>query len=242
MVRVDKQPQQDGGDEAFLLNTALAKRRVRVTQLLIIGLVGLLVGWLGNFFVSTSCNYVSSGVDVSQNGVDFRLHFGLWKYSPVDSALNGYKYCYPYDSSDEAPIFARIANLLALLAGTYSQVVLWYYLIMGREVPTRFWKWAVYSAVIAGVLQLATLTVFASSVCHNRHCTMGSGAILALVTAVSWFVFAFELHYNRPSEEQQHRGKGLSSMDLVELADLQGASKEYWGRLAGTYRPPPPLT
>jgi hypothetical protein len=92
-------------DEAFLMNTGLAHKRVRVVQLLIIGLVGILLAWMGNFFVSSSCYFASVPVAVGQYGDLFPLHFGLWNYSPVDSALSGYKYCSPYSvyNQSDAP-------------------------------------------------------------------------------------------------------------------------------------------
>jgi len=195
-VVVDKQ------DEAFLLNTGLAQKRVRVAQLLIIGLMGLLLGWLGNFLVGTSCHFGSSRVQVGANGNQLTLHFGLWKYSPVDSAVSGYNYCYPYQDNGgsqahQAPVVARAFNLAALLLGTYSQVVLWLYLIAGHAVY-RHWVYAVYAAYAAGACQALTLLFFASTSCLSSGCTMGPGSAMAIVTAVSWIAFAFEMQYNRP--------------------------------------------
>lgn len=194
-IIVDKQ------DEAFLMNTGLARKRVRVVQLLVIGLVGLMLGWLGNFFVGTSCYFGSSEVQVGANGDILSLHFGLWKYSPVDAAVTGYRYCYPYSSSSfaakDAPIVARTFNLLALALGTYSQVVLWLYLIAGIAVR-KHWTAAVYAAYAAGVCQASTLLFFVGTLCRSRTCQIGSAGILAIVTALAWCVFAWEMHYNRP--------------------------------------------
>lgn len=47
-----------------------------MTQLLIVGMVGILVGWLGNAVVGTSCHFASVGQS--------ELPFGLYKYT-VDS-------------------------------------------------------------------------------------------------------------------------------------------------------------
>lgn len=58
-----------------------------VAQLLILGMVGILVGWLGNTVVGTSCHFAS--IDVSVGQKEIALHFGLYKYSTVESGLNG---------------------------------------------------------------------------------------------------------------------------------------------------------
>ena len=189
-----------GEEEAFLMNTGLAHKRVRVVQLLIIGLVGVLLGWLGNFFVSSSCYFASVPVQVGQNGDVFELRFGLWNYSPVDSALNGFKYCYPYGGQhvSDAPVVSRACNLAALLAGTYSLVVLWVYLISAR-VNAKFWEAAVYAAFAAGVLQFGTpIFFFTGRMCRNASCSAGPAAALAAVTAVAWAVLGAELYYHCP--------------------------------------------
>jgi hypothetical protein len=59
-----------------------------VAQLLILGMVGILVGWLGNAVVGTSCYFASVDVTVQQK--EKQMHFGLYKYSSVDNGSNGY--------------------------------------------------------------------------------------------------------------------------------------------------------
>jgi len=237
-------------DEAFLISTKPAHKRVRVVQLLIIGLVGLLVGWLGNFFVGSSCHFASVQVTVGQYNDIFDLHFGLWKYSPPDSALSGYSYCYPYTGyhNQDSPIVARTTNLLALFAGTYSLVVLWWYLITGRAVQ-QYWRWAVACAFLASLLQLFTLFFFLGHMCQSTDCSIGPASILTIVTAVAWAIMGWELKYNMPdmSAGSEHvRAKDDESVvTKLEMADLQGASQEYIERAFGTtqrsssgYRPP----
>lgn len=208
-------------EEAFLVNTVLAHKRVRVVQLLIISLTGILLGWLGNFFVSSSCHFVSIPVTVGNNGVDFALHYGLWNYSPVDSALNGYKYCYPY--SGDAPVASRALNLAALLAGTFSLTVLNVYLISGKVV-LKFWNMAVIAAVVAGILQLATPLFFYIAMCRNATCSAGPAASISVITAVAWVALGAELHYQNPALE------GAPAIAQLEMADLAGASQEYLDR------------
>ena len=213
-------------DEAFLINTGLAHKRVRVVQLMIIGLFGILLPWMGNVFCSSNCYFASIHVVVGAYGNVYPLHFGLWNYSPVSSALNGYKYCYPYhrrsssddmdavdndDNDDDGtysmnavqypsnpPVTSRLCNSLALLAGTYSLVILWWYLISGRF-RRRLWKLAVYSALGAALLQMATpIFFFLGRMCRHNHCSVGPGTVLSVITAIAWMVLGAELHYHCP--------------------------------------------
>jgi hypothetical protein len=219
--------------EEFLFRTGMfANKRVRVAQLLLIGLVGILFGWLGNFFVNSSCYFASAPVTVGQNGDVFALHFGLWNFSPVDSALNGYKYCYPYSGnrSNDAPIGSRVFNLLALILGTYSLVVLWCYLITGRALSI-FWRIAVFSSMLAGILQFLTLSFFFGNVCHNSKCVLGPAAIISIITAIAWIILGAELFYNCPlsASSSVERVIGIGdditcAMDAEENTDLMGGS------------------
>ena len=106
-----------GDTKAILMNTGPAKRRVRVVQLLVVGIWGLFC-WLGNFFVTTSCHFATIHTSVGQYDSAFPLHYGLYKYSPVDSALAGYTYCYPYEQASVWLILARALDALALVSGT----------------------------------------------------------------------------------------------------------------------------
>lgn len=58
-----------------------------VAQLLILGMVGILIAWLGNAVVGTSCSFAS--VDVTLGQKDVELHFGLYKHSTGERGLNG---------------------------------------------------------------------------------------------------------------------------------------------------------
>jgi hypothetical protein len=225
MVRIGDNAEDE--EEAFIVRNAgvYAQKRVRVVQLLIVGLVGLLLGWLGNFFVGTSCHFAELNVQVGQYGDDFSLHFGLWKYSPADSALSGYKYCYPYAGAheSEAPILARVANLLALFAGTYSLMVLWFYLITGRALRSC-WRWAVIMAILAGVMQFLTLVFFLGHLCRIRSCQWGPAASLALVTSVAWVVLGWELHYQAPPLYYATTATGRGSLHLGSGAAAGGCT------------------
>lgn len=221
----------DAEDEAFIVSTKPASKRVRVVQLLVIGLFGLLLGWLGNFFVASSCHFASVLVQVGQYGDEFSLHFGLWKYSPADSAVDGFTYCTPYADSHEqqAPIVPRIANLLALLLGTFGLGVLWVYLITGRT-NTEYWNHAITCSAAAGALQCLTLFFFVGRLCRDASCSMGPAAWLAIVTSLAWILLAAELYYQTPIPHSE------SVLKRIEMSDLQDASQEYMERVG--YRPP----
>lgn len=234
MVRVGERQ-----DEKFIVNTALAKKRVSVVQLLAFGLVGILVGFLGSLYVQSTCHFVSAQVQVGDDGQEFDLHYGLWKYSPVESAFQGYKFCYEYDDgySYDAPRFSRGSSLAALVAFTFSLVNLWVYLIFGKA--TRIlWEAAVRGSLMAGFLQLSTMAVFLGPICRQAECTLGPGATVSLCASAVYFMMAFEMHYNSPiqswmddvpncpSSEQPHR-----MVENLEMTDVANSAVAYVKRL-----------
>jgi hypothetical protein len=242
-------------ESSYILSTALAKKRVRVVQLLLIGLIGLLLGLLGNFFVSTSCHFATAHIGVGQHaGGDgtFEFHFGLWKYSPIDSVFQGYSYCFRYDQNyaTEAPVLPRACNIAALIAGLIAISILWLYLIFGTTTPRR-WKWAVRFAIIAAVVQAATVLLFfvsigrdtistslATTICYDYSCDLGPGAYLAILTSVVWFVLACEMQYHMPVaqyadgalkvEEPQNL---VATMEMTHCVD--DVTREYVTRVTG---------
>ena len=227
----------DQDTSAILLNSTLARKRVRVVQLLLVGLCTVVFGFLGSFFVSSSCHFASAEVLVGSNQEVFRLHFGLWKYSPIDSAFDGYSYCSKYDNSytNDSPHLARLFGSLGLVGGTYSLSVLWFYLIVG--VATQgWWVSAVRVSVLSGICQGLTLLFFRDDVCTRNVCSFGPGAIVSLLSAISWFVLAFELHYNMPMSamiqalsDRNHVGTNV--MASLELADFGNSARAYMTRL-----------
>jgi hypothetical protein len=242
-------------ESSYILSSALAKKRVRVVQLLLIGLIGLLLGLLGNFFVSTSCHFATVNIGVGQHsGGDgtFEFHFGLWKYSPIDSVFQGYSYCFRYDENyaTEAPVLPRACNIAALIAGLIAISILWLYLIFGTTTPRR-WKWAVRFAIIAAILQAATVFLFfvsigrdtistslATTICHEYSCDLGPGAYLAILTSVVWLVLACEMQYHMPvaqyadgalkAEEPQNL---VATMEMTHCVD--DVTREYVTRVTG---------
>jgi hypothetical protein len=234
MIRVGE------NDDTFILNTALARKRVRVVQLLLVGLVGLLVAFLGGIYVQSSCHFVSAQVEVGQNAKVFSLHYGLWKYTPMDSVFQGYSYCYQYDDkyTNDAPMFPRWASCIALIGGAFSLSILWFYLIFGRAAQ-RVWRMAVLSAGLSGILQLCTLIFFIGDVCQRDVCTLGPAGILSVVASCVWFILAFEMHYNTPMTawvadlptSQSNTEEPGTLVSNLEMTDFEDGAKAYVRRL-----------
>merc|ERR1712048_378583 len=144
---------QIGDEGALILTPKIARKRTKVVQLLVIGLLGIIGGFFGSIFTLYTCNFASADVEVGNNNF-FRLHFGMWKYSPLDSVFQGYSYCYPYDDqyTADAPVPARIVAVVALMSGSASLSVLWIYLILGVT-KEFYWKNAVRLLMLAGSCQ-----------------------------------------------------------------------------------------
>jgi hypothetical protein len=261
--------------QIVLIEHSLAQKRVRVVQLLVVGVVGIVFGGLGNFFVSDSCHFLSipapsssssttandaQNDSANNNNADgdnsmttspFVLHFGIWKYSPIESSAMGYPYCIQYGDPYPEPIASRFANSLALLCAVLSMIILWWYLIVGIPVS---WSTGVYAAAAAGIFQLLTPILFVQSrLCRRAaygQCQTGPSVILSCFVGVLWLIVAAELHYNAPlslkeevqlrlhQQQQQQRRTPIAPTSL-ELADFKDASLQFWHRF---YRPPTPLT
>ena len=200
--------QLDSDDCALLSRTALAQKRVKVLQLLILGWLGLLFGWLATFFSGTLCSFATASYN---NNHQLQLQFGLWKYTPVDSVVMGSDYCVGYsslssrnayddNSDDDAPLLARLLNVAALSLGTLSLIVVWLYLIVGWF-RSRLWLYGIWASWLSASCQLASVISFyaVTSACRsNSTCHLGLGASLALVSTLAWAVFGWEMLYNTP--------------------------------------------
>jgi hypothetical protein len=185
-------------DVGIIESTALARKRVRVVQLLGAGLTTFLVAFMGGFWIQSSCHFVSTNVEVGENGEEFSLHFGLWKYTPIDSVFQGYSYCSQYDDDfvNVGPWVSRLTSNLALIGGAFSLVVLWIYLVFGR-CNHHLWKAAVLTAGLSGVLQLLTLSIFAGPVCTDG-CRLGPGGYVSVLAGCFYLFLAHEMYYNAP--------------------------------------------
>jgi len=186
-------------DETLFLTLNLARKRTKVVQLLIFGLIGIIGGFFGSIFVQFSCNFASALVTVGQYDNSFKIHLGLWKYTPIDSVFQGYSYCWPYDESytSSAPTLARISGLFALVSGSFSLAVLWVYLVLGIT-NEFFWSTAVKVLILTGVCQILTFTFFIDNICSEDICFLGPGAIISSISTIVWFLLAYEMYRNAP--------------------------------------------
>ncbi|GAX16443.1 hypothetical protein FisN_19Lh021 [Fistulifera solaris] len=210
-----------------------------VAQLLILGMVGILVGWLGNAVVGTSCYFASVNVTVQQK--EKEMHFGLYKYSSADNGSNGYEYCVPYSGSyaKQAPFVARTMNVLAFFFGTMTLMVLWWTLVMGSSlVRPSLWMWSSRAAIMAGLCQLTTLSFYAEAICRQHTCHLGPASYLNGIVAVVWFGIAREMRLRSP-----HRTSDDNASHLLETDPICGdignnkAALELPER-GSTYEPP----
>lgn len=227
----------DADDDAFIMNATLARKRVRVVQLLVFGLLGFLLAFLGSFYVQTTCHFANAEVSVGANGEVFDLHYGLWKYSPIDSAFQGYSYCTKYDDdyTDDAPLVSRIAGIASLLAGSYSLCVMWAYLIFGRA-SYKLWGYAVFMSLIAAISQGLTFMFFAGAVCQRNACTLGPGSAMGIVSTIMWVLLAYEMYYNMPTSVMMTHidpgRNGANLMSNLEMTDFQEGARSYVRRMS----------
>ena len=239
MINVNEQ--EEGG---FVRGTSTAiakkrKKRGRIVQLLTIGLLSFLISFLGGILVLSSC-FIVSGTVVGTYGQMYDLHFGLWKYSPVESASRGYHYCTNYDGDyiNSAPWLGRSSSLIAMAGGAFSLGVLFFYLVLGRSVKNT-WNIAVYTAIFSGILQLSTLSILFSPICKEVECSLGPAGIISVVAGFFYFVLAFEMYYNTPL--MNHRDNGLANINCcepphqavmnLEMTDFEYGAKDYAKRI-----------
>ncbi len=229
-------------DEKFIVSTTIARKRVSVVQLLVVGLISLLVCLFGGVWIQSSCHYVSADVRVGDTHEVFNLHYGLWKYSPMGSAFQGYTYCDKYDKNYTVspPYMPRIASFLASLGGTYAVCVLWLYLILGRGTRLH-WNAAVRVSFLAGLLHGASLLIFISPICYEKDCELGPAGIVSLVAVAANFVLSFEMYYNSPIKSWMDDVPSCPSneeprmmMQTLEMADFQEGASAYCRRLVTT--------
>ena len=205
-------PKLDDDDEEdvfFLQSQNTADIRQRPVQLLLLGLFALVV-WICTFCVQTSCQFASVLVPVGSSQNVLSLHYGLWKYSPADSALAGYTYCYPYTHASHVPWVPRWANVLALCAGTFAVCFVWYQLLRPSKTDTtgspshqhkrsKYQSTAITSSLLASFGQSLTLFFFAGRLCHDWTCKVSTGSLVCVASSVGWILLAYGLyrHYGQ---------------------------------------------
>ena len=226
-------------NERFIRDTALARKRVSVVQLLLVGLISMLFCFIGGIGIQSSCHFVAADVQVGATEKVYKLHYGLWKFSPIGSAFQGYTYCDSYDEaySVPPPNVPRVSSLLAFLCGAYAVLVLWLYLIFGQA--TRLsWYAAANLAVLSAFLHGASLLIFVSPVCEDRDCELGPAGALTLAACAVSFFLAFEMYYNSPITSWRDDVPGCPSdeepsrmIQSLELTHIEESVLAYYKRL-----------
>mmetsp|Transcript_18314 Transcript_18314/g.25821 ORF Transcript_18314/g.25821 Transcript_18314/m.25821 type:complete len:607 (-) Transcript_18314:778-2598(-) len=221
-------------EEAYIFTANLARKRVRAVQLLAFGVVGFVLGFCGSVLVMSSCHFVTAATHVGDGydvGNVFDLHYGLWKYSPLDSAFNNYAYCTSYDEKHTSytPWISRIGGSVALALATYSLSVLWIYLFRGSATYAT-WKAAVIFLVVAGLGQASTLWVLLDDVCSlSEGCRLSAIGYLSGIISLFWFILAAEMQVNMPVSfyVDTVTGTGENIVGGLDAEDLKESAKSY---------------
>lgn len=229
-------------DDAFIINSTLAKKRVRVVQLLVFGLFGFLLGLLGSCYTQSTCQYASARVEID-NGNTILLHFGFWKWSTIQSVFEESTLCSPYYEGvsvnnfnfASAPHLSRIFGISSIFAGSYALSVLWLYLICGKG-TYKYWIVSVIMAFLAGTCQALTLLFFQDTTCQKYICYFGPGSYMSIISSMAWFILSFELYYNMPmSRTMIYANPGSSGSSMVtalEMADFSNGASAYFDRVS----------
>mmetsp|Transcript_37253 Transcript_37253/g.86906 ORF Transcript_37253/g.86906 Transcript_37253/m.86906 type:complete len:812 (-) Transcript_37253:133-2568(-) len=224
-------------DDAIVqLTPQMARKRTRVFQLFCIGLAVLIFGFFGAVYTLTSCNFTSTDVifgddDYQNNQMD--IHYGLWKYSPLDSAFDGYPYCIGYFENEfgAPPKVASVASLLSVLFGFLALAVMWYYLI---TCVTHYLAWEIASVlfVLSGLLQSCTFLFFKSDICEDEdhNCVIGPGATASIFATFMWFVGAAEMHLNKPLQAMRQQAQSRAAK-LLQMEQKSHKKVTMWNRV-----------
>lgn len=131
--------------------------------------------------------------------MEFDLHYGLWKYTPVDSAFQGYSYCSNYDDQyiTSSPVVPRIAGLAGLLFGTLPLITIWTY-ISFSVVSDACWTSSMWMLLLGCMCQAGTFLIFLLRSCRDNECGMGPGAWASVISTLAWLILAIEMKLNSP--------------------------------------------
>lgn len=208
----------------IIITTKVARKRTKVVQLLLFGIIGVLGGFFGSIYAQSTCAFIVAKVNVGGDDNVFNLHFGMWKYSPIESVFKNYSFCNGYDDeyANESPTIIRVLTFLSLLTGSFSMTVLWVYLIFGLTTE-GYWNVAVIMLFISGCLQGSSFYLFNGDLCSQNQCSFGPGAVVSLITTTIWFLLSYEMYYNAPSHAllpgipQTPSNAPLMTLELPEI-------------------------
>jgi len=229
----------------------MAMMKTKVAPLLLTGVLGIIGGFFASIYVQSSCDFFTAMVYIQGLGggvTNYPFHFGMWKYTPIDSVYKGYSYCDGYDEDYEAPNAPRVCGVIALLLGFQSLVVLWVYLIMGKT-SELVWEAAIYSLYSAAFFSSLMLLVFRSAICQSSLCIMGPSSFISILTTIVWLLLAYVMRQNAPAAVRINaaiRAKAMQSTKRSNVPTSVRKNGNYKGNLpsrgatfsSGEYRPP----
>ena len=178
----------------------LSGNYVDLGRLIAIGVLGLVFGLLASTFTEVTCNFASIEKNIGYSGSTSYMHFGLTKFSSMDSVFTGNKFCVPYHNNYydmNKPSFARHAGELAILSGLCAMLILWHYIFTKHTTETR-WKIGIYASALASLFQICTYQFFLSEVCRDQTCLIGVGSIISGIATASFALVAFGMIHNSP--------------------------------------------
>lgn len=79
------------------------------------------------------------------------------------------------------------------------------------------------------------MVFFAGSICRRNSCSVGPGAAISILSTLTWFVLAFEMHYNTPIMMGDEHDDGINSPDgivaTLEMSDVEDGVTAFFRRI-----------
>lgn len=174
-------------------------------------LFGIQAGLLPSLYAQLTCHFISVDAAVGRDGVEFGLYFGLQKFTPIDSAFQGYSYCQSYDSeyNYNPPMIPRVAGVAATIFGTIPLIVIGVYLRFSMT-HRILWIGSMFMLYMGFVCQISTLSIFLLDLCRDGiDCSMGPGAWTSGISSIAWFILSIEMKLNSPLYQPVKSSEGV---------------------------------
>jgi hypothetical protein len=162
--------------------------------------LGILAGLFPSLYSQTTCHFITGEASVGEDEIEFGLYYGLNKFTPIDSAFQGYNYCQPYDSkyNYNPPSIPRAVGIAATIFGTIPLIVIGAY-IQFSMTHKILWIGSMWMLYLGFVCQISTLSIFLLDLCQDGiECSMGPGAWMVGVCSITWFILSIEMKINSP--------------------------------------------
>lgn len=174
---------------------------VDIGRLIVVGVAGAVGGVLLSHFALTTCDFVSIEVPVGYYNETLTAHAGMSEFSSLDSVIFGSSFgCISYEDQyygQEAPEFAKIMSMLAMVFGSIATLIVWLYNFTSSTTVIA-WTLARMSATAAALFQFGTLQFFYSQVCEDNACSIGTGSFFSFIAGCIYAYMAFEMGRNSP--------------------------------------------